>query len=191
MRCGTRAARVNVARTYGSWRAWSNSTASSSARSRSAKRCSRSRAARLAGLDTAVELRQSEGARPETRQQLESVDEQIGLPAMRWAALVAETPQASTACAGPVRRCIRWPADVVPADLIGRRADLVAARWRVESAVATSPPNGAVHPNINLKRLRRHLEHRLGPLLAAAASSTASAPAIRLPIFDSGACARA
>jgi outer membrane protein TolC len=57
-----------------------------------------------AGLDTAVELRQSEGARPETRQQIESVDEQIALARHALAALSVST-RSRRAC----RRCIRWP----------------------------------------------------------------------------------
>src|SRR5678815_3225758 len=43
-----------------------------------------------AGLDTAVELRQSEGLRPETRQQIEAVEEQIALTRHALAALLAE-----------------------------------------------------------------------------------------------------
>ena len=89
-----------------------------------------------AGLDTAVELRQSEGALPETRQQIEALEEQIALTRHALAALVAEPPQRFEALAPSLstlhpiahaRRC-------VPADLLGRRADIVAARWRVEAA---------------------------------------------------------
>jgi outer membrane protein TolC len=103
-----------------------------------------------AGLDTAVELRQSEGLRPETRQQLEAVEEQIALSRHALAALLAEPPQRFDTLA-PTLTTLRPVAipDVVPADLVGRRADVVAARWRVEGPSATLLRT-QFYPNINL-----------------------------------------
>jgi outer membrane protein TolC len=47
-----------------------------------------------AGIDTAVELRQGEALLPETRQQLEALDEQIGLARHALAALSVQPPNA-------------------------------------------------------------------------------------------------
>jgi NodT family efflux transporter outer membrane factor (OMF) lipoprotein len=141
-----------------------------------------------AGLDTAVELRQSEGARPETRQQLESVDEQIELARHALAALVAEPPQrfATLAPALSTLHPIVVP-EVVPADLIGRRADIVAARWRVEAATGdVAAARAQFYPNINLTAFIGVSSIGLGQLVRAGSEQFGVGPAIRLPIFDAG-----
>ncbi len=141
-----------------------------------------------AGLDTAVELRQSEGARPETRQQLESVDEQIALARHALAALVAEPLQRFDTLAPSLSmlRPVAVPA-VVPADLAGRRADLVAARWRVEAAVGdVAAARAQFYPNINLSAFVGLSSIGLDRLLRAGSEQYGAGPAIRLPIFDSG-----
>ncbi|MEO7116150.1 MAG: efflux transporter outer membrane subunit [Caldimonas sp.] len=141
-----------------------------------------------AGLDTAVELRQSEGARPETRQQLESVDEQIALSRHAIAALVAEPPQHFDTLA-PVLSSLRPVAvpAVVPADLIGRRADLVAARWRVEAATGdVAAARAQFYPNINLNAFVGLASIGLDRLVRVGSEQWGVGPAIRLPIFDSG-----
>ncbi|MGZ3443281.1 MAG: efflux transporter outer membrane subunit, partial [Polyangia bacterium] len=104
-----------------------------------------------AGLDTAVELRQSEGFRPETRQQLEAVEEQIALSRHALAALLAEPPQRFDTLAPKLSslRPIAIP-DVVPVDLLGRRADIVAGRWRVEAATGdVAAQRAQFYPNVN------------------------------------------
>ncbi len=73
---------------------------SSSARSRSRSLAQRDELLGLirqrvqAGIDTAVELRQGEALLPETRQQLEALDEQIGLARHALAALSVQPPNA-------------------------------------------------------------------------------------------------
>ena len=141
-----------------------------------------------AGLDTTVELRQSEGARPETRQQLESVDEQIGLARHAIAALVAEPPPRFDTLAPTLStlRPVAVPA-VVPADLVGRRADLVAARWRVEAVVGdVAAARAQFYPNINLTAFIGISSIGLDRLVRAGSEQYGVGPAIRLPIFDSG-----
>jgi len=77
--------------------------------------------------------------------------------------------------------------DVVPADLIGRRADLVAARWRVESAVGdVAAQRAQFYPNINLSAFVGISSSGLDRLLRAGSEQYGVGPAIRLPIFDSG-----
>jgi NodT family efflux transporter outer membrane factor (OMF) lipoprotein len=141
-----------------------------------------------AGLDTAVELRQSEGARPETRQQIESVDEQIALARHALAALVAEPFQGFDTLAPNLSALhpVAVPA-VVPADLIGRRADLVAARWRVEAAVGdVAAQRAQFYPNINLSAFVGISSIGFDRLLRSGSEQYGVGPAIRLPIFDSG-----
>ena len=67
------------------------------------------------GLDTNVELRQGEGALPETRQQIEQLDEQIALTRHALAALTAQPPNALDALTPPLQAVQRGAA-------AGRRA---------------------------------------------------------------------
>ncbi len=104
------------------------------------------------GLDTNVELRQGEGALPETRQQIEQLDEQIALTRHALAALSAQPPnaldgmQVHLAAVQPVP----LPA-AVPADLLARRADIAAARWRIEAATGeVKSAKAQFYPNVNL-----------------------------------------
>jgi len=141
-----------------------------------------------AGLDTNVELRQSEGFRPETRQQIEAVDEQIALARHALAALLAEPPQRFDALAPKLSllRPIAIP-DVVPVDLLGRRADVVAARWRVEAAAGdVAAQRAQFYPNVNLTAFVGLSSLGLDRLVRAGSEQYGVGPAIRLPIFDAG-----
>ncbi len=141
-----------------------------------------------AGLDSAVELRQSEGLRPETRQQLEAAEEQIALSRHALGALLAEPPQRFDSLA-PTLSTLRPVAipDVVPADLVGRRADIVAARWRVEAAAGdVAVQRAQFYPNINLTAFIGLSSFGLDRLVRAGSEQYGIGPAIRLPIFDAG-----
>ena len=141
-----------------------------------------------AGIDTAVELRLGEGALPETRLQSESVDEQIALARHAIAALLAEPPQRFETLAPRLAagRLLAVP-DVVPADLVGRRADIAAARWRVEAAAGdVRLARSQFYPNINLTAFLGLSSIGLDRLVRTGSEQYGIGPAIRLPIFDSG-----
>ena len=141
-----------------------------------------------AGLDTTAELRQGEGALPETRQQIESVDEQIALVRHAIAALAALPPDALDTLAPRLStvRTVSVP-DLVPADLLGRRADIVAARWRVEAATGeVASVRAQFYPNVNLIAFVGFSSIGLDRLVQAGSEQYGVGPAIRLPIFDSG-----
>ena len=141
-----------------------------------------------AGLDTAVELRQTEGLRPETRQQLEAVEEQIAITRHALAALLAEPPQRfdSLAPALSTLRPVAIP-EAVPADLVGRRADVVAARWRVEAAAGdVAAQRAQFYPNVNLIAFAGLSSFGIDRLVGAGSEQWGIGPAIRLPIFDAG-----
>ena len=141
-----------------------------------------------AGIDTSVELRQGEGALPETRQQIEAVDEQAALTRHAIAALLAEPPQRfdTLVPALSALRLIDVP-EVVPADLVGRRADIVAARWRVEAAAGdVAVARADFYPNINLTAFAGLSAIGLDRLVRTGSEQYGIGPAIRLPIFDSG-----
>jgi NodT family efflux transporter outer membrane factor (OMF) lipoprotein len=140
------------------------------------------------GLDTAVEQRQGEGALPETRQQIEQLDEQIALARHALAALTAQAPNALDTLSVPLGtvKAVAMPA-TLPADLLGRRADITAARWRIEAATSDMKNAKAqFYPNINLSAFVGLQSIGLDRLLKSGSEQYGAGPAIRLPIFDSG-----
>lgn len=75
----------------------------------------------------------------------------------------------------------------VPADLLGRRADIVAARARVEAAEAgRQVARRAFLPNINLGALVGLQAVGLGNFLTLDAGTIGVGPALSLPLFDNG-----
>jgi NodT family efflux transporter outer membrane factor (OMF) lipoprotein len=145
-----------------------------------------------AGLDTTLELRQGEGALPESRLQIEQIDEQITLTRHALAALTAQPPQALDGLVvepGSARlpgASMALPA-TLPADLLGRRADITAARWRIEAAGSeVASAKAAFYPNINLTAFAGLASIGLDKLINAGSEQYGAGPAIRLPIFDAG-----
>lgn len=141
-----------------------------------------------AGLDSNVELRQAEGALPEIRRDLEALGEQIGLARHALAALAGQGPEAAADVA-PNLAAVRpqaLPANL-PADLVGRRADLAAARWRVEAAArGNDAAKAAFYPNINLVALAGFSSIGLGNWFKGGSHELGLGAAVHLPIFDAG-----
>jgi len=141
-----------------------------------------------AGLDTRVELRQSEGALPEARLQIEILQEQLGQTRSALAALLGQAGT-SLAIAIPAQKTIAGMAIAtsVPSDLLGRRADVAAARWRVEAALQdVSNARAQFYPNINLVAFAGVSSLGLDRMLGAGSEQWGVGPALRLPIFDGG-----
>lgn len=141
-----------------------------------------------AGLDTQLELRQSEGALPETRQQIEALQEQAALAQHALAALTGQGNQtvvrAQPSLAGV--KAMAAPAQL-PADLLGQRADIVAARWRIEAAgYDVKNAKAQFYPNINLMAFAGLSSIGLGRLIDTGSTQWGVGPAIRLPIFEAG-----
>ena len=144
-----------------------------------------------AGLDTQLELRQSEGGLPEARLQIESLQEQLALAKNALGALVGQ-PNVALALVPPQMSAIKTGASItsataIPADLLGRRADITAARWRVEAA-SKDVVNAKTqfYPNINLVAFAGFSSIGLNRLLDAGSQQWGVGPALRLPIFDAG-----
>jgi NodT family efflux transporter outer membrane factor (OMF) lipoprotein len=140
------------------------------------------------GLDTTVEQRQGEGALPESRQQIEVLDEQIMLTRHILAALTAQAPDAFDTLVVPLNtvQAVPLPSSV-PADLLGRRADITAARWRVEAATSdVKSAKADFYPNINLTGFAGLSSIGLNHLFKTDSEQYGIGPAIHLPIFDQG-----
>jgi NodT family efflux transporter outer membrane factor (OMF) lipoprotein len=140
-----------------------------------------------AGLDTQLELRQSEGAIPEARQQIEALQEQAEITRHALAALtgagnqpVLVKPSVSAA------RRLNVPSQL-PADLLGRRADVAAARARVEAAgYDVKNAKAQFYPNVNLTAFIGLSSIGFTNLISMGSEQWGMGPAIRLPIFEGG-----
>nr|WP_246312269.1 efflux transporter outer membrane subunit [Aquabacterium terrae] len=140
------------------------------------------------GMDTQVELRQAESAVPEVRQQIEALAEQIALARHQLAVLSGQPPQALAALTPTLQPL---PVDALPerlpADLLGRRADVVAARWRIEAATQdVQGARAAFYPDIDLLGFAGLSALGLDRLLSPGSLNLGVGPALRLPIFDGG-----
>jgi NodT family efflux transporter outer membrane factor (OMF) lipoprotein len=141
-----------------------------------------------AGLDTNVELRQGEGSIPEVWAQLEALDEQASLTRHALAALTAQAPTALDALAPTLQavNAVTLPA-VLPVGLLGQRADIAAARWRVEAATGdVAVARTLFYPNVDLSAFIGLNAFGLDRLLKAGSANYGVGPAVRLPIFDAG-----
>lgn len=141
-----------------------------------------------AGLDTRLEQRQSEGSLPEARQQIEALHEQVALTRNAIGALVGQ-PNVAQALIPPALEAIQSIAvpSTLPADLLGRRPDVAAARWRVEAATQdVTVARAQFYPNVNLTAFVGLSSIGLDRFAEASSKEWGFGPAIRLPIFDSG-----
>lgn len=139
-----------------------------------------------AGLDTGVELKQGQGAVPDTRQQVAALDEQVMLARHALAALVGQSPTALNDLDVSMEG-LRAPAvpTSLPLDLLARRADVMAARWRVESMRGMSDAARATfYPNIELTSYAGYNAVGLAQVLRASSLQWGLLPAIHLPLFD-------
>jgi NodT family efflux transporter outer membrane factor (OMF) lipoprotein len=140
------------------------------------------------GLDTNLELRQSEGALPDARQQLEALQEQAQVTRNALAALVghADVPAVGSL---PELRSLSTSTTVpaLPSDLLARRPDIAAARWRVEAAGQDAQSAKAqFYPSVNLVAFAGLSSIGLDKLLDLGSTQWGMGPAVRLPIFDAG-----
>lgn len=139
-----------------------------------------------AGLDTTLEQRQAEGALPEARQQVEALGEQAQVTRNALAALVgaSELPQLGKVPAiGAIKASTVLP--VLPADLLGRRPDVAAARGRVEAATQNiAAAKAEFYPSVNLVAFAGLNSRGLANLIDFGSRNWAAGPAIRLPIFQ-------
>jgi NodT family efflux transporter outer membrane factor (OMF) lipoprotein len=104
------------------------------------------------------------------------------------AALLGAGPDRGLEIARPMLKTpgIALPS-VLPSDLLARRADIVAARWRVEAAQhGIDASKAAFYPSINLSALAGLAAGNLGDLFGSDALLLNGGPALSLPIFEGG-----
>ncbi len=143
-----------------------------------------------AGLDTNAELRQAEALLPAARVDLAQIDESIGLVRNQIAALLGKGPDRGREIGiphGTGTAMVALPT-TLPAELLGRRPDLVAARWRVEAARSQiDVAKAQFYPNINLVASAGFLAFGASNFLNAGSRDLSAGAALTLPIFEGGA----
>lgn len=141
-----------------------------------------------AGLDTQLELQQAASGLPDARLQIEILNEQKALTLNALAALTAQ-PVSALNLDLPALDTITGVgvAQSMPLDLLGRRSDIAAARWRVEAATSdVASAKSQFYPNINLVAFAGFSSIGFDKLLKSESAQWGVGPAIRLPIFDGG-----
>ncbi|MCL2346302.1 MAG: efflux transporter outer membrane subunit [Desulfobulbus sp.] len=141
-----------------------------------------------AGLDTQLEVRQNETGRADSRTQIAIIDQQIDASRNALAALLGQ-PRLADDVRAP--RLAQFKPLAVPselnADWLARRADIAAARWRVEAAAAeVDVARAQFYPNINLAAFVGYQSLGFGNLLKSDSFQWGVGPAIGLPIFEGG-----
>ena len=144
----------------------------------------------LAGLDTNVESRTAEGNIATSQTNLSELDGQITTTRYQLGALLGQGPDRGLKIATPVLNTkieVTLP-DNVPADLISRRPDIVAARWQVEAATSNvKEAKAEFFPDINLSAAAGFDAFGWSRFLNFGSRQFQAGPAIHLPIFDAGA----
>jgi len=142
-----------------------------------------------AGLDTRVELREAEGAVPQTHLALLQAQAQEALARHELAALVGRGADLYDSIQAPhlnVPALQPLPASL-PINLLARRPDVIAARERIAAADAgRSAARAAFYPSINLSALAGFASVSLSNLISAETFGYGAGPALSLPIFDGG-----
>ncbi|MCM2360213.1 efflux transporter outer membrane subunit [Pseudomonas sp. SR18] len=141
------------------------------------------------GIDSHYQYQQTESLEASAQSQLIDAEKQLQSAKIALAVLLGKGPDRGNELARPT---VLKPAavavpSVLPAELLGRRPDLIAARWRVEAAskdIAASKTR--FYPNLNLSA-SAGAESLLGDAMFGSPSRFFNiAPTISLPIFDGG-----
>ncbi|MDE1010787.1 MAG: efflux transporter outer membrane subunit, partial [Paraburkholderia fungorum] len=143
-----------------------------------------------AGLDTNVERQTANGNIATSQANLTDLDGQITVVRYQLGALLGKGPDRGLQIAKPVLTTggtVALP-DNLPADLVARRADIVAARWQVEAAMHdVKEAKAEFFPDINLAAGVGFDAFGWGRFLKSGSRQMQLGPAIHLPIFDAGA----
>jgi NodT family efflux transporter outer membrane factor (OMF) lipoprotein len=141
-----------------------------------------------AGLDTRLDLTQAQTPLSDLHQQMEALTEQMDLARHQLAALTAQ-PVIALHALSPRLSDLKLDAlpTVLGTNLVGRRPDVVAARWRVEAALQdVKVARAQFYPDINLGAFVGVNALGLDQLFKASSLQVGVAPALRLPLFDGG-----
>ena len=142
-----------------------------------------------AGLENTARVRQSEGALALTRAGVVAAQANIELARNQLAALVGTGPDRGRDLQRPhlsAPDSIALPS-ALPVDLLGRRPDVTASQWRVESAArGVAAGEAAFYPNVDLIAFAGLQSIGLSRLFDASDRIVGAGPALHLPVFNRG-----
>jgi multidrug efflux system outer membrane protein len=141
-----------------------------------------------AELDPGDEIQRAESALAAAREQIASLEGSAKLRVVALAALVGsspgELPQLHALPLPPVDAALP---DDVRIDLIARRADVTASRWRVEAAEESrASARAEFFPDVSVNGLLGVQSVSVSTLLEYSSRVPALSAAVHLPLFDSG-----
>jgi NodT family efflux transporter outer membrane factor (OMF) lipoprotein len=141
------------------------------------------------GADTQAEQKQAEAGPPSARADLAAIDEEIVETRNQIAALLGAGPDRGLAVSPPgepAPKAFGLPPRLA-ADLIGRRPDVVAARWRAEAAARRiKVARAQFYPDVNLVADIGFEALGLRNLFESGSDIGQVGPAVTLPIFEGG-----
>ncbi len=142
-----------------------------------------------AGLGTEIDLCQAETVVPAARAEIEKISESIEILRNRLSALAGRGPGYGEQIRRPTLSLalpIGLPT-AIPADLLGRRPDVVAHRWRVEAAgKGIEVAKASFYPNINFSAFVGWQSLGFDKFLSSESLIKGFGPAVSLPIFEGG-----
>lgn len=169
--------------------AWTLHDVASEELARSQKTLDLTRQRRTAGIDSDLQTRQAEARIPAAQQQRQAAQQQIDEARTALAALVGQGPDRGLQIVRPQMLnplALQLPG-VLPSELLGRRPDIVAARWRVEAAGREiHAAKAQFYPSLNLTALGGVVSSEVDQLLKSGSTFAFLGPALSLPIFDGG-----
>lgn len=140
-----------------------------------------------AGLDNQQSSHQAEAALAASEQQQQAAAVQIASARNALAALLGQGPDRGLRIERPTILAGDAPPlpDVLPSDLLARRPDVVAARWRVESRQrGMDARRSEFYPSINLGAITGLVAGHLSDLFTSQALLLQGGPTVALPIFQ-------
>ncbi|MHB8528146.1 MAG: efflux transporter outer membrane subunit [Caulobacteraceae bacterium] len=141
------------------------------------------------GLENAAARKQAEALLANAEQVLTDADSNRDLAVHALAALIGRGADAYGQIVRPsldLNAALPLP-DKLPADLLGRRPDVLAAQARIEAALSgRKVARTAFYPDVNLTALAGWAAIGLAPLFTGRSLNYGVGGAVHLPIFDAG-----
>ena len=140
------------------------------------------------GLGTEVQNYQAKTQSAAVYTKLVAIEGQITVTKQQLAALLGVGPDRGLRIRRPKLRSapVQLPKDL-PVHLVGRRPDIVAARWQVEGALhKVKNVKAQFYPDFNLVALAANFSFGLSHFVHGSNKLISASPVVTLPIFDAG-----
>ena len=142
-----------------------------------------------AGIDSVALLRQAESTQASAEQKKAQTAQRIESVRTQLAVLLGQGPDRGLSIVRPqaLKASELAVPENLPAELVGRRPDIVAARWRVEAARRSiDAAKAQFYPNVNLTAVFGVMSLKGADLLDSTSRFGLVTPAVSLPILDGG-----